>query len=261
MVVRFVCVPLCVRVSRVSRVCPGSPRCLFTGTGSRPRNGSTFPILILNASPSRPLRTQWSLMLSAAHVKSSSTTPGASSEPPPSPDSQSSRDGWRPEPRHDRRPRVKVNRLRAYQPAHPVKLSKMARKRTQQRWSGLMTRIAKQVRATLGDAQWAERGSVTPSATRFFAAWAPQGRVPAQLPRRRDMRESVRSRARPPRGTTASTGRCCAICSSRCTTTRRTALRCCASIAAPCTDSAVRTTTTSTACRTTEACATSCSTR
>ena len=35
MVVRFVCVvcvPLCVRVSRVSRVCPGSPRCLFTGT-------------------------------------------------------------------------------------------------------------------------------------------------------------------------------------------------------------------------------------
>jgi hypothetical protein len=34
MVVRFVCVvcvPLCVRVSRVSRVRPGSPRCLFTG--------------------------------------------------------------------------------------------------------------------------------------------------------------------------------------------------------------------------------------
>jgi hypothetical protein len=33
MVVRFVCavrVPLCVRVSRV---CPGSPRCLFTGKG------------------------------------------------------------------------------------------------------------------------------------------------------------------------------------------------------------------------------------
>jgi hypothetical protein len=44
----------------------------------------------------------------------------------------------------------------AYQPAHPVKLSKMARKRTQQRWSGLLTRIAKQVRATLGDAQWAD---------------------------------------------------------------------------------------------------------
>jgi hypothetical protein len=32
----------------------------------------------------------------------------------------------------------------------------MARKRTQQRWSGLLTRIAKQVRATLGDAQWAD---------------------------------------------------------------------------------------------------------
>jgi hypothetical protein len=25
-------VPLCVRVSRVSRECPGSPRCLFPGT-------------------------------------------------------------------------------------------------------------------------------------------------------------------------------------------------------------------------------------
>jgi len=87
---------------------------------------------------------------------SSSTTPGASSEPPPSPDSRSNRDGWRPEPRHDRRPRVKVHRLRAYQPAHPVKLSKKARKRTQQRWSGFLTRIAKQVRATLGDAQWAD---------------------------------------------------------------------------------------------------------
>jgi hypothetical protein len=29
LVVRFVCVPLCVRVFRV---CPGSPRCLFTGS-------------------------------------------------------------------------------------------------------------------------------------------------------------------------------------------------------------------------------------
>jgi hypothetical protein len=28
-------VPLCVRVSRVSRVCPGSPRCLFTGRDAR----------------------------------------------------------------------------------------------------------------------------------------------------------------------------------------------------------------------------------
>ena len=35
MVVRFVRVirvPACACVSRVSRVCPGSPRCLFTGT-------------------------------------------------------------------------------------------------------------------------------------------------------------------------------------------------------------------------------------
>ena len=38
MVVRFVRViraPACARVSRVSRVCPGSPRYLFTGTVSR----------------------------------------------------------------------------------------------------------------------------------------------------------------------------------------------------------------------------------
>jgi hypothetical protein len=87
-------------------------------------------------------------MLTAAPFKA----PGASSEPPPSPDSQSSRDGWRPEPRHDRRPRVPARRLRVFQAAHPVKLSKMAPKRTQQRWSGLLTCIVKQVRATLGDA-------------------------------------------------------------------------------------------------------------
>ena len=34
MVARFVCVirvPVCARVSCVPRVCPGSPRCLFTG--------------------------------------------------------------------------------------------------------------------------------------------------------------------------------------------------------------------------------------
>ena len=30
--VRVICVPARARVSRVSRVCPGSPRCLFTGT-------------------------------------------------------------------------------------------------------------------------------------------------------------------------------------------------------------------------------------
>ena len=30
--VRVIRVPACARVSRVSRVCPGSPRCIFTGT-------------------------------------------------------------------------------------------------------------------------------------------------------------------------------------------------------------------------------------
>ena len=42
------------------------------------------------------------------------------------------------------------------QPAHPVKLSKVARKRAQQCWSGLLERIAKQARATLGDELWAD---------------------------------------------------------------------------------------------------------
>jgi len=51
---------------------------------------------------------------------------------------------------------VPAHRLRAYQPAHPVKLSKMARKRAQQRWSGLLRRVAKQLRATLGDDLWAD---------------------------------------------------------------------------------------------------------
>ena len=65
-------------------------------------------------------------MLSAAQVKTTAT-PGTSSAPPPSPDSRSSFDGWRPKPRHDRRPRVPAHRLRAYQPANPVKLSRLAR--------------------------------------------------------------------------------------------------------------------------------------
>jgi hypothetical protein len=97
-------------------------------------------------------------MLSAACVKTSSTTttPGAPSEPPPSPDLRPSCDGWLPKPRHDCRPRVKAHCLRAYQPAHPVKLCKMGRKRAQQRRSGLFRRIAEHVRATLGDALWAD---------------------------------------------------------------------------------------------------------
>ena len=46
-----VCVPLCVRVSRESRVCPGSPRCLFTAVplakrGSAVSGGTTRDGLI-----------------------------------------------------------------------------------------------------------------------------------------------------------------------------------------------------------------------
>jgi len=67
----------------------------------------------------------------------------SSSEPPP---------GWRS--KHDRRLKVPHHRLRAYLPATPGALMRMARKRAQQRWSALLTRIAKQVRPALGDMLW-----------------------------------------------------------------------------------------------------------
>jgi len=49
---------------------------------------------------------------------------------------------------------VPHHRLRAYLPATPGALMRMARKRAQQRWSALLTRIAKQVRPALGDMLW-----------------------------------------------------------------------------------------------------------
>ena len=109
------------------------------------RSQRVFPI-----SECEPLQDDCAhrgLFFSTVHVKTSSTTTlGASPEPPPSPDSRSSRDGWLPKPRHDRRPRVDSSP--AYlTAAHTVKQFKMACKRAQQRWSGLLRRIAKQVRA------------------------------------------------------------------------------------------------------------------
>jgi hypothetical protein len=53
MVVRFVCVvcvPLCVRVSRVSRACPGSPRCLFTGRRCFRKQGFQGPCSVERAA-------------------------------------------------------------------------------------------------------------------------------------------------------------------------------------------------------------------
>jgi len=149
-------------------------------------------------------------MLSAAQVKTTAT-PGTSSEPPPSPDSRSSCDGWRPKPRHDRRPRVPAHRLRAYQPAHPVKLSKMARKRAQQRWSGLLRCVAKQLRATLGDDLWAD--SVAHANACYKDAFVSAFREPIlrcmgprTAVRRRDMRESVHDALRAAPGSRAGCG-------------------------------------------------------
>jgi hypothetical protein len=98
---------------------------------------------------------------------------------------------------------VKAHCLRAYQPAHPVKLCKMGRKRAQQRRSGLFRRIAEHVRATLGDALWADFVAHANACYKdaFVSAFRkpilrfvpPPARrcVPAPLLRRRDMRESV----------------------------------------------------------------------
>jgi hypothetical protein len=56
--------------------------------------------------------------------QNSSSTPKASSEPPASPDSRAVTAGSSTGSlRHDLRPRVPAHFLRAYQPAHPVKLS------------------------------------------------------------------------------------------------------------------------------------------
>ena len=109
------------------------------------RSQRVFPI-----SECEPLQDDCAhrgLFFSTVHVKTSSTTTlGASPEPPPSPDSRSSRDGWPPKPRHDRR--LRVDSSPAYlTAAHPVKQFKMACKHAPQRWSGLLKRIAKQVRA------------------------------------------------------------------------------------------------------------------
>ncbi len=172
-----------------------------------------FSFRFLNASHFQTsAHTARSRMLSAAHVKTSSTTPPrASSEPPPSPDSRSSRDGWLPKARP---PPAGTGSFPACVPArpHPVKLSKMAHKRAQQRWSGLLKRIAKQVRATLGDALWADFVAIDPATPQRVRQGrllkclqqadsllrAPPARrcVPTQLQHRRDMRESVRDARR-----------------------------------------------------------------
>ncbi len=171
-------------------------------------------------------RLPFALMLSAALVKT--TTLGASSNPPPSPNSRPSCDGWLPKPRHDRRPRVKAHCLRTYQPAHPVKLSKMAQKRAQQRWSGLFRRIAEHVlqrrlRKCLSRADSSLHGACPHNfCVDVTCARAYTTLCELHLDHEQDVVvtcdmwvQAHRSRARPPRGTTAWTARCCATCSSR----------------------------------------------
>ena len=102
------------------------------------------------------------LPCSGARVKTSSTTtPGTPSEPPPSRDSRSICDGWRPKPRHDRRPRVPAHRLRVR--TSPPNRSNCPRWRASEHCSEQAAHAHSQAGA----------------------------RVPAQLSRRPDMRESV----------------------------------------------------------------------
>ena len=77
--------------------------------------------------------------------------------------------------------RVPAHRLRAYQPAHPVKLAKKARKRAQRRWrrAAYAICLAGACSCTLGDAPVGRRCHARqrvlqgqpPSASRFSAAW------------------------------------------------------------------------------------------
>ena len=162
------------------------------------RSQRVFPI-----SECEPLQDDCAhrgLFFSTVHVKTSSTTTlGASPEPPPSPDSRSSRDGWLPKPRHDRRPRVDSSP--AYlTAAHTVKQFKMACKRAQQRWSGLLRRIAKQVRALYVLCAHANAcykdAKCLPHANSSLRSPRARRRVLAQLQRRRFMLLSVRDALR-----------------------------------------------------------------
>ena len=104
----------------------------------------------------RPL-SQRSLKL-LAHVKNN-LKPRAPSESPsepfPSPESRSSCDDWRPKPWLQVPPAgAGAPPARLHQPAHPVKLAKMARKRAQRRWRRAAHAIclAGACSCTLGDA-------------------------------------------------------------------------------------------------------------
>ena len=133
----------------------------------------------------RPL-SQRSLKL-LAHVKNNlkPRVPSESpSEPLPSPDSRSTVTAGAQSHGCGCRLRVPAHRLRTYQPAHPVKLAKKARKRAQRRWrrAAYAICLAGACSCTLGDApvgrlcharQRVLQGQPfhVPSASRFSAAW------------------------------------------------------------------------------------------
>ena len=142
------------------------------------------------------------------------------SGPPPSRDSRSICDGWRPKPRNDRRPRV---------PAHfacartsPPHRSNCPRWRASEHSSAgagcsrafpsrCVLRSVMHCGPTLSRTPTRAKRtpSQVPTPSRFFAAWGPRRRrVLTQLLRRPDKRESVRdARRAAPRGPRAGLGR------------------------------------------------------
>ena len=71
---------------------------------------------------------------------------------------------------------MEQGRPRPRLPTHPVALAKVARKRSQQRWSALLSRIAKVVRLALGDVPW--DGFVTHAEAHFKAKFVAAFRKP-----------------------------------------------------------------------------------
>ena len=143
-------------------------------------------------------------MLLGAHDELNDDTRGTPSEPPRSRDSRSSCDSLRPKPRHDRRPRVPAHRLR-------VRTSPTPDRSNCPRWRASEYCSAKVGCSRAFPSRYVLR-SVThcgPTLSRRvlrgrLLKCLPQAcsslrgppapalqRVPAQLPRRPDMRESV----------------------------------------------------------------------
>ena len=159
--------------------------------------------------------------LKGAHDELNDDTRGTPSEPPRSRDSRSVCDGWRPKPRQRPPPTgARSSRLRAG--TSPPHRSNCPRWRASEHSSAgagcsrafpsrCVLRSVMHCGPTLSRTPTRAKRtpSQVPTPSRFFAAWPPRRRrVPTQLLRRPDKRESVRdARRAAPRGPRAGLGR------------------------------------------------------